>query len=60
MEDKVVSNDEETNDKIITDNDDSLASEIDPHPKNILEIEGVDRMENETEEKEIEGVDSET
>ena len=40
----------------------SLASDIDPPPpqNNILEIEGVDRMGNETEEREIEGVDSET
>ena len=29
-------------------------------PKNILEVEGVERMGNETEEMEIEGVDSET
>ena len=31
-----------------------------PPPNNILEIEGVDRMGNETEEREIEGVDYET
>ena len=29
----------------------SLASEIDPPPNNIMEIEGVDRMGNETEER---------
>ena len=33
-------------------NDNSIASEIDPHQK-ILEIEVVDRMGNETEEREI-------
>ena len=53
MEDAVVSNDENND-------DDSLASDIDPPPKNIPEIEGVARMGNETEEREIEGVDSET
>ena len=37
----------------------SLASDIYPLKK-ILEIEGVDRMGNETEEREIEGVDYET
>ena len=31
-----------------------------PSPNNILEIEGVERMGNETEERELEGVDSET
>ena len=40
--------------------DDSLASDIGPPPKNILETEGVGRMGNETEEREIEGMDSET
>ena len=40
--------------------EDSLASETEPPPKNILEIEGVDRMGNGNEEREIEGVDSET
>ena len=41
--------------------DNSLDSDIDPPPpNNILEIEGVDRMGNETEEKEIEGVKYET
>ena len=53
MEDAVVPNDE-------INDDGSLASAIDPPPKNIVEIEGVDRMGNETEEREIEGVDSET
>ena len=42
------------------DDEDSLASDIDPHTNNIMEIEGVDRMGNETEEREIEGVESET
>ena len=41
-------------------NEDSLASGIDPPPNNIMGIEGVDRMVNETEEREIEGVGSET
>ena len=40
--------------------EDSLASDIDSPLNNILEIEVVERMENETEEREIEGVDSET
>ena len=53
VEDAVVPNDENNN-------EDSLASDIDPPPNNILEIEGVDRMGNETEERELEGVDSET
>ena len=44
VEDAFVPNDEKNN-------DDSLASDIDPPPNNILEIEGVDRMGNETEEK---------
>ena len=53
VEDAVVPNDENNY-------EDSLASDIDPPPNNILEIEGVERMGNETEEREIEGVDSET
>ena len=40
--------------------DDSLSSYIEPPQNNILEIEGVDRMGNETEEREIEGMYSET
>ena len=53
VEDSVVPNDEKND-------EDSLASDIDPPPNNILETEGVDRMGNETEEREIEGVESET
>ena len=53
VEDAVVPNDENKY-------EDSLASDIDLPPKNILEIEGVDRMGNETKKREIEGVDSET
>ena len=53
VEDAVVPNDEKND-------EDSLASDIDPPPNNILEIEGVDRMGNETEEREIEVVDYET
>ena len=49
----VLSNDDKNNDN-------SLASEIYPPPNNILEVEGADRMGNETEEREIEGVGSET
>ena len=52
-EDAVVPNDEKNNEY-------SLASDIDPPPKHILKIEGVERMGNETEEREIEGVESET
>ena len=44
VEDAVVPNDEKNN-------EDSLASDIDPPPNNILEIEGVDRMGNETKER---------
>ena len=51
-------NDENANDKITTDNDESLASDIDPPPKKLLEIEGVGRVDNETEERKTEGVDS--
>ena len=51
MEDAVVKNDENND-------EDSLASDINPPPNNILEIEGVDIMGNETEERETEGVDS--
>ena len=52
MEDAVMTNDENNN-------DDKLASEVDPPPQNsILETEGVDRMGNENEEGKIEGVDS--
>ena len=40
--------------------DDILASDIDSSPNNILETEGVDRMVNETEEKEIKGVEFKT
>ena len=50
MEDAVVINDENNN-------DDSLASDIDPHQNNIMENEGVDRMGNETEDREIKGVE---
>ena len=46
-------NDEYTNDKITTDNDDSLASDVEPPPNKILEIEGVDGVDNETEEIKI-------
>ena len=53
MEDAVVPNDENND-------EDSLASDIDPPPNNILEIEGVDKTGNKTEENELEGVDSET
>ena len=53
VEDAVVPNDENND-------EDSLAPDIEPPQKNILEIEGVDRMGNETEEMKIEGVDSET
>ena len=53
VEDAVVTNDENND-------EDSLASDIDPPPNNILEIEGVDRMGNETEEREIVGTDYET
>ena len=54
MEDAVVPNDENND-------EDRLDSYIEPPPQNnFLEIEGVDRMGNETEEREIEGVDSET
>ena len=38
----------------------ALLQTLTPPPNNILEIEGVDRMGNETEEREPEGVDSET
>ena len=38
----------------------ALLQTLTPPPNNILEIEGVDRMGNETEEREIEGVGSET
>ena len=51
MEDAVVPNDENND-------DDSLDSDIDSPQINILLIEGVDRMGNETEGREIEGVDS--
>ena len=40
--------------------EDSLASYINPPPNNILVIQGVDRMVNETEERKLEGVYSET
>ena len=53
VEDAVVPNYENSD-------DDSLASDIDPHPNNILETEGVDRTGNENEEKKIEGFHSET
>ena len=53
MEDAVVPKKENTDDN-------SLASDIDTRPKNILEIEGVDRIGNENEEREIEGVGSDT
>ena len=36
----------------------ALLQTLTPPQNNILEIEGVDRMGNETEEREIEGVDS--
>ena len=40
-------------------NDNILASDIEPPPQNkCMEIEGVDVMENEAEERKIEGVDS--
>ena len=51
VEDTVVPNYENNNDEI-------LDSDIYP-PNNILEIEGVDRMGNGTEERELAGVDSE-
>ena len=38
----------------------ALLQTLTPPPNNILEIEGVGRMGNETEESKIEGVDSET
>ena len=38
----------------------SLLQTLTPSPNNILETEGVERMGNETEERKIEGVDSET
>ena len=38
----------------------ALLQKLTPPPNNILEIERVDRMGNETEEREIEAVDSET
>ena len=44
VEDEVVPNDEKNNDN-------SLASDIDPPPNTILETEGVDIMGNETEER---------
>ena len=44
MEDAVVPNDENNDEG-------SLVSDIDPPPNNILRIEGVDRMGNETEER---------
>ena len=44
VEDAVVPNDENSN-------EDSLVSDIDLPPNNILEIEGVDRIGNETEER---------
>ena len=50
VEDAFVPNDENND-------DDSLASDIDPTPKNIPGIEGLARMGNETEEREIEGAD---
>ena len=41
-------------------NDDSLDSDIYPPSNEIMDIEGVDGMENETEVKENEGVESKT
>ena len=38
----------------------ALLQTLTPPLNNILKVEGVDRMGNETEEREIEGVDSET
>ena len=38
----------------------ALLQTLDPSPNNILEIEGVNRVGNETEEREIEGLGSET
>ena len=46
VEDAVVPNYENSD-------DDSLASDIDPHPNNILETEGEDRTGNENEEKKL-------
>ena len=40
-EDEVAPNDKDINNEIIIDDDDSLSSEIDPPPNEILEIEGV-------------------
>ena len=37
-----------------------LLQMLNPPPNKILEMEGVDGLENETEEREIEGLDSET
>ena len=50
VEDVVVKNYEYTNGKISTDNDDILASDVDPLQNEIIDIEGVDLVDNETEE----------
>ena len=60
MKDSVTSNDEDTNDKITTDSENSLASDVDPSLNKIMKIEGVDRVYNEIEERNIEVVESET
>ena len=56
----VFTNDEDTNDLITTDDDIRLDIDVDPPKNKIMEIEGVDGVDNETKEREIEGVDSET
>ena len=48
MEYLFVPNDEDINDKIPTDNDDRLALDVDPPQNEIMEIEGVDGVNNET------------
>ena len=53
VEDSIMPNDKDTDEAITTDYDNSLVSYIGPPPNEILEIEGVDRMENETEESSI-------